>query len=276
VTNPNILAIFAASLYVVAAVLLLLCLARGDAEPNSESGSKASTSGRWALLLAAIAAAIHALVAIRQTGLPQELHLPLLVSVSVSAMFIALLLLILCLTKPAHYLGLAVYPIAAIAVLLSNSNQVPDSALALNIQLHVLLSLTAYAFLALAAVQAILVSIQRHNLQVHKTAGFMRVLPALDVTEELLFTLLSAGFVVLSLSLATGFFYLEDLFAQSLVHKTVLSVLAWVIFGALLFARWRWGWRGKRAVFWTLAGFAVLILAYFGSKIVLELILNRG
>ena len=104
----------------------------------------------------------------------------------------------------------------------------------------------------------------------------MRVLPALDETEALLFTLLGSGFLVLSLSLATGFIYLEDLFAQSLVHKTVLSVLAWVIFGALLFARWRWGWRGKRAVFWTLVGFAVLILAYFGSKFVLELVLQRS
>lgn len=272
-TNPNILAIIAASLYAGAAVLLLLCLLRSDAEQSTHTGT---SSGRWAISLAAVAALIHALVAIHQTGLPQELHLPLLVSLSVSAMFIALVLLILCLSKPAHYLGLAVYPVAAVAVLLSSSSQGPNSALPLNIQLHVLLSLTAYAFLALAAAQAILVSIQRRNLQTHQTTGFMRVLPALDETEALLFTLLSAGFIVLSLSLATGFFYLEDLFAQSLVHKTVLSVLAWLIFGTLLFARWRWGWRGRRAVFWTLVGFAVLILAYFGSKVVLELILNRG
>ena len=268
-TNPNILAIIATCLYVGAAVLLLLSLSRSDSGPSLRGG-------RTALLLAAIAAAIHALVAVHQTGLPQQLHLPLFVSMSVAAMFIVLLLLILCLTKPAHYLGLAVYPIAAIALLLSSATDATDNALPLNIQLHVLLSLTAYAFLALAAVQAILVWIQRRNLHAHKTAGFMRVLPALDQTEALLFTLLGAGFFVLSLSLATGFFYLEDLFAQSLVHKTVLSVLAWLIFGALLFARWRWGWRGKRAVFWTLTGFVVLILAYFGSKFVLELVLNRG
>ena len=268
-TNPNVLAIIVACLYIGAAALLLLSLSRSNAEPSANNG-------RTALALAAVAALIHAMVALHQTGLPQQLHLPLLVSVSVSTIFIVLLLLILCLSKPAHYLGLAVFPMAAVAALLSNATEGPNTELPLNIQLHVLLSLTAYAFLSLAAIQAILVSIQRHNLQAHNTAGFMRVLPALDQTEGLLFTLLGAGFFVLSLSLGTGFFYLEDLFAQSLVHKTVLSVLAWVIFGTLLFARWRWGWRGKRAVFWTLAGFAVLILAYFGSKFVLELILNRS
>ena len=268
-TNPNILAIIAACLYISAAVLLLLSLARSDANAHSNGA-------RWTLTLASVAAVIHMVVAIHQTGLPQQLQLPLFVSLSVAAMFIVCLLLVLCLTKPAHYLGLAVYPIAAVTLLLSNATEPPNGALPFNIQLHVLLSLTAYAFLALAAVQAILVWIQRRNLHAHKTAGFMRVLPALDQTEGLLFTLLGAGFFVLSLSLATGFLYVENLFAQSLVHKTVLSVLAWLIFGALLFARWRWGWRGKRAVFWTLAGFAVLILAYFGSKFVLELILNRG
>lgn len=65
------------------------------------------------------------------------------------------------------------------------------------------------------------------------------------------------------------------MFAQHLVHKTVLSTLAWLMFGGLLIGRLRYGWRGKTAIVWTLSGFAVLILAYFGSKIVLELILHR-
>lgn len=272
-TNPNILAIVAAALYVAAAVVLLLSLTRTNA---GEHATAQSSKGRSALILAAIAALIHALVAVQQTGLPQNLQLPLLVSTNVSALFIVTLLLAVCLRQQAHYLGLAVYPISAVLILLSGTTQAQSSTLELNIQLHVLLSLTAYAFLALAAVQAILVWVQRKKLHNHKPGGVLQVLPALDETERLLFTLLSAGFITLSLSLATGFFYLEDLFAQHLVHKTVLSVLAWLIFGLLLFARWRWGWRGKRAVFWTLIGFAVLILAYFGSKFVLEIVLNRN
>jgi len=226
--------------------------------------------------LATIALILHALLAIQQTGLPTALQLPLFVSLNVAALFIVLLLLALCLRQPADYLGVAVYPLAAVVLLISVMNERTGNALDLKIQLHVLSSLTAYAFLALAAAQAVLVWVQRHQLQAHKPGGFMRALPALDVTENLLFTLLTTGFLVLTLSLATGFVYLEDLFGQSLAHKTVLSVLAWLIFGALLLARWRWGWRGRRAVFWTLTGFAVLILAYFGSKFVLEVILNRS
>jgi len=269
VSNPNILAIIAAAFYVAAAILLLLSLTRADAESTPKLGRRA----QW---IAAAALIVHTAVALTQTGLPGTLQLPLFVSLNVAAAFVVGLLLMLCLRQSADYLGLAVYPLAAILVLMSTSNPQAGTSLGLDIQLHVLLSLTAYAFLSLAAAQAVLVWIQRRQLQAHRPGGFMRALPALDTTESLLFTLLSAGFIVLSLSLATGFFYLDDMFAQSLVHKTVLSVLAWVIFGSLLFARWRWGWRGQRAVVWTLAGFAVLITAYFGSKFVLELLLNRS
>jgi ABC-type uncharacterized transport system permease subunit len=65
------------------------------------------------------------------------------------------------------------------------------------------------------------------------------------------------------------------MFAQHLVHKTVLSVVAWLVFGGLLLGRRFWGWRGRKAIAWTLSGFAILILAYFGSKLVLELILHK-
>jgi ABC-type uncharacterized transport system permease subunit len=80
---------------------------------------------------------------------------------------------------------------------------------------------------------------------------------------------------VLTLSLFSGFIFVRDLFAQHLIHKTVLSCLAWVVFAVLLFGRWRFGWRGRVARTWTLSGFALLGLAYFGSKIVLETILGR-
>ena len=94
--------------------------------------------------------------------------------------------------------------------------------------------------------------------------------------EQLLFQLIGTGFVLLSAGLLTGIVFLEDVFAQHLVHKTVLSIAAWSIFGILLWGRWRFGWRGRKAIRWTLSGFGVLILAYFGSKLVLELILDRA
>lgn len=103
----------------------------------------------------------------------------------------------------------------------------------------------------------------------------MRVLPPLTSTESLLFSLLAVGFGILTLSLASGFAFLDDMFAQNVAHKTILACLAWVIFAVLLFGRWRFGWRGQRVVRWTIAGFATLLVAYFGSKLVLEFILQR-
>jgi ABC-type uncharacterized transport system permease subunit len=93
--------------------------------------------------------------------------------------------------------------------------------------------------------------------------------------EHLLFVLITLGFFILSLSLLSGLLFVDDLLAQHLAHKTVLSIAAWAMFGALLWGRWRRGWRGRMAVRWTLSGYAVLILAYFGSKIILEQILSR-
>ncbi len=189
-------------------------------------------------------------------------------------LIVVLLQIVLCLNQPADYLGLAVYPLAALSLIASHTSNGGTEIIGNAVQIHVFLSLLSYAVLALAAAQAALVSIQRHFLHRHKPGGFMRALPPLDTTEELLFTLLTAGFCLLSLSLVSGFFFLENMFHQHLVHKTVLSCIAWAIFGFLLFGRWKFGWRGKKAVYLTLAGFAMLILAYFGSKLVLEVVLR--
>ena len=92
--------------------------------------------------------------------------------------------------------------------------------------------------------------------------------------ESLLFQMIATGFALLTLALVTGFLFLEDIFAQHLVHKTTLSIIAWFVFGILLWGRWRFGWRGQTALRWTIGGFIFLMLAYFGSKFVLELVLN--
>ena len=80
---------------------------------------------------------------------------------------------------------------------------------------------------------------------------------------------------MLSLSLATGLMFLYDIFTQHLAHKTVFSIVAWIIFGILLWGHWSKGWRGKMLINWTIGGFVCLVLAYFGSKLVLEIILKR-
>lgn len=274
----------AAILYSVASARLLLTLNQTRAAANVAGASSFSASkkqltparGRRAtLILVALAVLLHAWVAFGQTGLPDTLRLPFFTALAVTALGVVLLQLFLCLRQPADYLGLAVYPLAAVAVLASQAASQGPPIRGDVIQIHVLLSVGAYAMLALAAAQAVLAAIQRHYLTAHRPGGFIKVLPPFETTERLLFALLTAGFALLTLSLASGFFFLEDMFAQSLVHKTVLSCTAWFIFGTLLFGRWRFGWRGRRTVQWTLAGFGILILAYFGTKLVLELILHR-
>jgi ABC-type uncharacterized transport system permease subunit len=94
--------------------------------------------------------------------------------------------------------------------------------------------------------------------------------------EVLLFEMIALGFVLLTLALLSGFSFLDNMFEQRLAHKTLLSIAAWVVFGTLLWGRYRFGWRGQKALTWTLVGFVVLMLAYFGSKFVVELLLGSG
>lgn len=267
----NYLPAFAiAALYLVATVLLLSKLR----EPTTGNAS-AFEGKRPALWLAAVACLLHLLITFQQSDLPEALSLPFFTALSVTAAAIVLVQLVMCVTRPADYLGLAIYPIAALGVICSSLFPGQAKILSGYLQLHVLLSIMAYAVLALCAAQAVLVAVQRRHLSQHQPGGFMRVLPPLTSTESLLFSLLAVGFGLLTFSLASGFAFLDDMFAQNVAHKTILACLAWVIFAVLLFGRWRFGWRGQRVVRWTIAGFATLLVAYFGSKLVLEFILQR-
>jgi ABC-type uncharacterized transport system permease subunit len=92
--------------------------------------------------------------------------------------------------------------------------------------------------------------------------------------EKMLFEIILIGFITLTISLGSGLIFLENMFTQHLAHKTILSIIAWAVFLTLLIGHWKLGWRGKTAIRWTLSGFVSLMLAYFGSKFVLEIILH--
>ena len=105
----------------------------------------------------------------------------------------------------------------------------------------------------------------------------MRTLPPMQTMEQLMFQLIALGFFLLTLTLISGIFFSEALFGKPLVftHHIVLSLFAWLAFAILLIGRWRFGWRGRNAIRWTLGAFGLLVLAYFGSKFVLEILLHR-
>jgi ABC-type uncharacterized transport system permease subunit len=170
------------------------------------------------------------------------------------------------------------YPAACIGLsmaLLFNDNVTPTHHLSKGVISHILLSITAYCVLALALSQAILLWIQNYQLKHRHLHDVLNLLPPIQTMESTLFDLISISMVLLTLAIGTGFIFVDDFFAQHLIHKTAFALGAWAVLWLLLFGRNLWGWRGMVAVKWTLTGFVLLTLGYFGSKVMLEVILHR-
>ncbi|MCE2867104.1 MAG: inner membrane protein YpjD [Burkholderiaceae bacterium] len=151
---------------------------------------------------------------------------------------------------------------------------------------HIALSTLAYGALTIASFQAVLMAMQEsrlHSLTAPDThrgwfLGALDRLPPLLTMERLLFRMITIGFVLLTLTVISGIFFSEHVFGKPFrfEHKTVFTLLSWLVFGALLTGRqWR-GWRGKTALSFVLTGFGTLLLAYVGSRFVLEVVLHRG
>ena len=233
---------------------------------------------RSALYLAWLAVSSHSLYTAGTFLQPTGFSFNFISTASLVSLIVALLLLIASLNKPVEKLGIAVFPVAAL--MLGLELYFPDKPHLLQtytwqMSAHILTSIIAFSLLNIAALQAILLAIQDQQLKSHPPKRLIQSLPPLQTMESLLFQMLGTGLFFLTLSLVSGFIFIEDLFAQHLAHKTVLSILAWLIFSALLIGRSRYGWRGQIAIQWTLIGFVSLLLAYFGSKLVLEIILHR-
>ena len=145
-------------------------------------------------------------------------------------------------------------------------------------KLHFLAAMLAYSLLTLSALHAIFMGFTERALHNHSLKRSLTSLPPLLTMESLLFKMLLVGFILLTLTVGSGVFFSEELFGKALTidHKTLFAFASWGIFATLLIGRHAWGWRGKRALRWTLAGFALLILAYVGSRFVAEVILGRA
>lgn len=187
---------------------------------------------------------------------------------------------------PLDGLRILVLPCAALAVLLPTL--FPGSVVSLEgkpvfFSWHVAIAMLAYSTLTIAAFHAVLMALQESRLHgAGGAAGWLSPaldrLPALLTMERLLFRLIAFGFVLLSLTVLSGIVFSEQLFGKPVKwdHKTMFTMLSWVLFGVLLAGRYWRGWRGKLALRFTLSGFATLLLAYVGSRFVLEVILHRG
>jgi len=173
-----------------------------------------------------------------------------------------------------------VMPVAAACALLPALfppvRALPNTELA-AFKVHLLISLFAYSLFTIASLHVLLMALLERRLHGGELPAALQKLPPLLTMETLLFRIITAGFVLLTLTLATGIVFSEELFGQAMRfnHKTVFGILSWLIFAALLGGRQLYGWRGRIAVRWTLTGFLMLVLAYIGSKFVLEVILGR-
>lgn len=180
---------------------------------------------------------------------------------------------------PMENLLLVLYPLTVVALLTSlflSTPGAPLTAFGWGLATHILLSILAYSILSIAALQATALGLLISRLKHRRLGGVVEHMPSLATMESLLFRLIWTGEVLLGLAISTGAVFLEDIFAQHLAHKTILSILAWLVFATLLWGRHSLGWRGTTAIRWTLSGFALLILAYFGSKFVIQMVLHRA
>lgn len=142
---------------------------------------------------------------------------------------------------------------------------------------HILAAILSYSLLTIAALIAVLMSVADKRLHQHTRNSLATNLPPLLGLESLLFKVLGAGFVLLTATLASGVLFSEEIFHRPFQfnHKNLFTLIAWLVFAALLTGRLLMGWRGRTAVRWTLSGFSLLLLAYAGSKFVLEVLLQR-
>lgn len=234
---------------------------------------------RLALASAALAALAHGVALVLAIRTDQGFALDLFRVGSILAWEAGAFTALAALRLPVAPLGLVSFPVAAFGAAVLLFDVAPPRIVTFAstaLEAHVVLSLLAYGILMLAAGQALLLWYQERRLRARQVQGLLGLLPPLSVMEELLFHMIGWGVGLLTLALAAGAPAVDDLRGQHLAHKVVLSLLAWLIFAVLLWGRARRSWRGPRAVAFTLVGFGVLALAYFGSRFVLEVLLGRS
>jgi ABC-type uncharacterized transport system permease subunit len=270
-TNPA-LNFLALALYVAVGALLGNRLARGA--PAAAPGARIGTFG---LALGAIV--LHAALLYPELRTEAGLNLALTTAFSLVAWVVAVLWLAASLFRPVDNLGIVAMPLAGLLLLVAWRwpSQIVMPLSSRFEAIHIVVAILAYALLSLAAIQSLLLLAQERGLRRRQPGGFLRALPPMQTTETVMFQMIGLGFVLLTATVVSGVFFSEALFGRPFrfTHHIVLALSAWVVYAVLLVGRLKLGWRGRPAVRWTLAGFGLLVLAYFGSKFVLEVLLGR-
>jgi ABC-type uncharacterized transport system permease subunit len=240
--------------------------------------SYAGLMSTGAFVLAAVSIAVHASMLFNSLTLGGGIHVSLLSSVSLIGLQLAIIGTLAAIDTDLRGVAAGLIVLAAPTALATQTGaaEVTGSALTWQLQTHVFTAMFAYGLLAAGAIVAVYALVQDRRLRAAKLSSVNLLFAPLEKTERVLYGVASAGIAVLAMSVALGITFVENLFAQHLVHKTVLSLIALLIFGILLAGRHFAGWRGKRAIYLYLVGFITLFLAYFGSRYILEVVLHRS
>ena len=267
-SSPSLLS---AGLAVLSALLYLVAVWRQVL--NLEAG--AEHQRQQIALVGAAALATHALAAYLPTQ-AGESSLGFYRVASLMFLSMGLISVVALIVRPLHTLLIVLFPLAALSILVATfapDTSRPMSDLPAGILSHISASIISLAILALAVLQGLLVTLQSRQLRQHRSRGMIRKLPPLEAASALFYELTGAGFLVLTAAIGAGFVFIDDLFSQHLVHKTVLTMLAWCLYAVLLVQYFRRGWRVQSAITVNLIAFGLVVLGFFGSKLVLELVL---
>ncbi|MBB3045854.1 ABC-type uncharacterized transport system permease subunit [Litorivivens lipolytica] len=259
------LSLLAIAFYTIATVLLWQEIRQGHARY------------KLALVLGIVATFCHGTASFLGMFTPRGMNISLTEMSLLISWFVVVITLISGMLRPLLNILVMIFPFTAVILVITLFTEAEPRLIAQpgGMMFHIALSVLSYSVLTMAALQAIVLAIQEYRLKHHQLRGILKALPPLVTMEAMLFELVLIGFILLTLSIGSGFFYVDDLFTQHLVHKTAFSIMAWGCFGILLIGRHQLGWRSRTAIRWTLAAFALLLLGYVGSKFVLEILLNR-
>lgn len=184
----------------------------------------------------------------------------------------AIFILVFLVFRPVAYLNIFIYPMAIFSIILAwrfPADHVIQTATNLKQFSHILLSIVTFSVLFLAGLQAITLAIQEKFLK-QKYLGVSLALPSIETMEKTLFETIAIGVLLLSFVLFTSILFFHSVLFQAFLQKTVLTFIAWLVFSFLLVGRYYGGWRGKKAIYCTLGGVAILSIIYFSSIIIME------
>ena len=270
-----LLPLIAVACYVIGALWL------GITTYQSRSLPTASAQGRGgriaAVGIAAVGAVVHTAALVAEYRMAPAAALSLGDTAALISLVIAVTALVLSLRPGRRGIAAMLLAVAAImeASFSEGTRQFSAARPGWELSFHIAMATTAFAFLTIGMALALAQVVVDRRLRSRRPLGWLKILTPIESLESGCFQSILAGFLVLTLALVSGAFFVENLFAQHLVHKVTLAIVAWFVFGVLLLGRLRFGWRGRKALRWTFAGYTLLGLSYFGSKLILENVLGK-